>query len=328
MAIRIVLNRRRIELKHENWLITGGAGYIGSHIAAEFSRLNVPFSIIDYDVNKLEVRLPNFAQKFFGDIRNMKDLDLIFSENTFSGVIHLAALKSVEESQKNPALYENTNVQGTQNIINVMEKYGVMNLVFSSTAAVYGETDNGIVTELTTIEPISHYGKTKVHSELLIEEARRNFGLNFVNLRYFNVAGSLNKKLQDDSKDNLIPIVIDQIRNGVNPKIFGNDFPTPDGTAIRDFIHVVDIVDAHLAAVNYLRNGGSNQTLNIGTGTGTSVLEIVTEIISQMKSDLVPRFVGRRDGDIGIVVADPSKAELVLGFKAQHTLEEMISSVL
>lgn len=328
MAIRTVLNRRRIELKHENWLITGGAGYIGSHIAAEFSRLNVPFSIIDYDVNKLEVRLPNFAQKFFGDIRNMKDLDLIFSENTFSGVIHLAALKSVEESQKNPALYENTNVQGTKNIMNVMEKYGVMNLVFSSTAAVYGETDNGIVTELTTIEPISHYGKTKVYSELLIEEARRNFGLNFVNLRYFNVAGSLNKKLQDDSKDNLIPIVIDQIRNGVNPKIFGNDFPTPDGTAIRDFIHVVDIVDAHLAAVNYLKNGGPNQTLNIGTGTGTSVLEIVTEIVSQMKSDLVPTFVGRRDGDIGIVVADPSKAEQVLGFKAKHVLAEMVASVL
>ena len=181
---------------------------------------------------------------------------------------------------------------------------------------------------MTTIEPISHYGKTKVHSELLIEEARRNFGLNFVNLRYFNVAGSLNKKLQDDSKDNLIPIVVDQIRNGVNPKIFGNDFPTPDGTAIRDFIHVVDIVDAHLAAVNYLKNGGSNQTLNIGTGTGTSVLEIVTEIISQMKSDLVPTFVGRRDGDIGIVVADPSKAEQVLGFKAKHVLAEMVASVL
>ena len=310
------------------WLITGGAGYIGSHIAAEFVRLDLPFSIIDNDEYKLEVRVPNFVQKFFGDIQNTRVLDLIFSENTFSGVIHLAALKSVEESQKNPALYEKTNVQGTLNVLNMMEKYGVKNLVFSSTAAVYGETDNGIVTELTTIEPVSYYGKTKAHSELLIEEARRKFGLNFVNLRYFNVAGSLNKKLQDDSKDNLIPIVIDQIRNGVNPKIFGNDFPTPDGTAIRDFIHVVDIVDAHLAAVKYLRNGGSNQTLNIGTGTGTSVLEIVTEIVSQMKSDLIPTFLGRRDGDIGIVVADPSKAEQVLGFKAKHVLAEMVASVL
>ena len=311
-----------------SWLITGGAGYIGSHIVSQFSSLGQTFSIIDNDKTKLQFRLAASIPKYFVDIRDLKNLDSIFSENRFSGVIHLAALKSVEESQKNPALYEKTNVQGTQNIINVMEKYGVMNLVFSSTAAVYGESDNGIVTELTTIEPISHYGKTKVHSELLIEEARRNFGLNFVNLRYFNVAGSLNKKLQDDSKDNLIPIVVDQIRNGVNPKIFGNDFPTPDGTAIRDFIHVVDIVDAHLAAVNYLKNGGSNQTLNIGTGTGTSVLEIVTEIISQMKSDLVPTFVGRRDGDIGIVVADPSKAEQVLGFKAKHVLAEMVASVL
>ena len=315
-------------LKNSGWLITGGAGYIGSHIAAEFSRLDLPFVIIDHDKNKLEVRLPNFAQKFFGDIRNAKDLDLIFSEYAFSGVIHLAALKSVEESQKNPASYEKTNIQGTQNVLKAMEKYGVKNLVFSSTAAVYGETENGIVTELTKIQPISYYGKTKVQSELLIEEARKNFGLNFVNLRYFNVAGSLNKELRDDSKDNLIPIVIDQIRNGFNPKIFGDDYPTPDGTAIRDFIHVVDIVEAKLAAVNYLANGGSSQTLNIGTGTGTSVLEIVTEIISQMGSDLVPKFIGRREGDIGIVVADPSKAEHVLGFKAKHDLAEMVASVL
>jgi UDP-glucose 4-epimerase len=291
-------------LNHENWLITGGAGYIGSHIAAEFSRLGLPFSVIDHDKNKLQVRLPNFAQKFFCDIRNAKDLDLIFSENAFSGVIHLAALKSVEESQKYRALYEKTNIEGTQNVLKVMEKFGVKNLVFSSTAAVYGETDEGIVTELTKIQPISYYGKTKVHSELLI------------------------KKLQDDSKDNLITIVINQIRNGVNPKIFGDDYPTPDGTAIRDFIHVVDIVQAKLAAVNYLTNGGSSQTLNIGTGTGTSVLEIVTEIISQMGSDLVPNFVDRREGDIGIVVADPSKAELVLGFKAKHNLAEMVASVL
>ncbi len=315
-------------MNHGNWLITGGAGYIGSHIATEFSRLALPFSIIDHDENKLEVRLPNIAQKFFGDIRDTRDLDLIFSENAFSGVIHLAALKSVGESQKYPDLYEKTNIQGTQNILSMMEKYGVMNLVFSSTAAVYGETHNGIVTELTKIKPISHYGKTKVQSELLIEEAHKKFSLNFVNLRYFNVAGSLNKKLRDDSKDNLIPIVINQIRNGVNPKIFGNDYPTPDGTAIRDFIHVVDTVDAHLAAVNYLTNGGSSQTLNVGTGTGTSVLEIVTEIISQMGSDLVPNFVDRREGDIGIVVADPSKAEHVLGFKAKHDLAEMVASVL
>lgn len=312
----------------ENWLISGGAGYIGSHIVVEFDRRNLKCSVIDNNEQRIRMRLPVRNQSGIVDIRNKKNLEQIFEVGDFFGVIHLAALKSVEESQKYPAMYEETNIEGTQNVLNAMEKYGVKNLVFSSTAAVYGETDDGIVTELTKIQPISNYGKTKVHSELLIEEARRNFGLNFVNLRYFNVAGSLNKKLQDDSKDNLIPIVIDQIRNGVNPKIFGNDFPTSDGTAIRDFIHVVDIVDAHLAAINYLKNGGSNQTLNIGTGTGTSVLEIVTEIVSQMKSDLVPTFVGRRDGDIGIVVADPSKAEQVLGFKAKHVLAEMVASVL
>ena len=197
----------------ENWLISGGAGYIGSHIVAEFDRRNLKCSVIDNNEQRIRMRLPVRNQSGIVDIRNKKNLEQIFEVGDFFGVIHLAALKSVEESQKYPAMYEETNIEGTQNVLNAMEKYGVKNLVFSSTAAVYGETDDGIVTELTKIQPISNYGKTKVHSELLIEEARRNFGLNFVNLRYFNVAGSLNKKLQDDSKDNLIPIVIDQIRN-------------------------------------------------------------------------------------------------------------------
>ena len=209
-----------------------------------------------------------------------------------------------------------------------MEKYGVRNLVFSSTAAVYGETDTGIVMESTKIEPVSNYGKTKMQSELLIEQAHKEFGLNYLSLRYFNVAGALNGKLKDDSKDNLIPIVIDQIENGVSPRIFGKDYPTSDGTAIRDFIHVIDIVRAHIAAVKYLSNGGTSQTLNIGTGTGTSVLEIVSEILRQTGLNLVPSFLGRRAGDIGVVVADPTRAEQVLGFKTKYTLSEMIASIL
>jgi UDP-glucose 4-epimerase len=310
------------------WLITGGAGYIGSHIAEEFSRLELPFAIVDNNEIKLKNRLPSNVIKFLGDIRNTKDLEIIFDNNEFTGVIHLAALKSVEESQKNPKMYEETNVDGTRNLLNIMRKKGVKNLVFSSTAAVYGETDTGVVTEATKIDPISYYGKTKVLSELLIEEAGNDFGLNFVNLRYFNVAGALNKKLQDDSNDNLIPIVIDKIEKGVSPTIFGSDYPTHDGTAIRDYIHIVDVVGAHLASVDYLSKGGASQTLNIGTGIGTSVLEIVSEILLQKRSELIPNFIGRREGDIGIVVADPSKAEEVLGFKARHTLTEMVVSVL
>jgi UDP-glucose 4-epimerase len=310
------------------WLITGGAGYIGSHIVERFGQQSFTCYVIDNNDQKMRARIPSRNQSELIDIRNLKILEKIFAQEDFFGVIHLAALKSVEDSQKYPSLYKENNVSGTQNILKAMEKYDVKNLVFSSTAAVYGETENGIATELTKIQPVSYYGKTKVLSELLIEEAHKDFGLNFINLRYFNVAGSLNKNLQDDSKNNLIPIVINQIRNGINPKIFGDDYPTPDGTAIRDFIHVVDIVDAHLAAVNYLTNGGSSQTLNIGTGIGTSVLEIVSEIISQLGSDLVPKFVGRREGDIGVVVADPSKAKNVLGFKAKLDLADMVASVL
>ena len=327
MAIRTE-EQRETPKTFGRWLITGGAGYIGSHIAEEFSRLELLFAIVDNNEIKLNNRLPINVVKILGDIRNTKDLEVICDNNEFTGVIHLAALKSVEESQRNPKMYEETNVDGTRNLLNVMKKKGVKNLVFSSTAAVYGETDTGVVTEATKIDPISYYGKTKVLSELLIEEAGKDFGLNFVNLRYFNVAGALNKKLQDDSNDNLIPIVIDKIEKGVSPTIFGSDYPTRDGTAIRDYIHIVDVVGAHLAAVEYLSNGGTSQTLNIGTGIGTSVLEIVSEILLQKRSELIPNFTGRREGDIGIVVADPSKAEEILGFKARHTLTEMVASVL
>ena len=322
-------DRNILYLKNSNyWLVTGGAGYIGSHIVAEFEELGLPFSVIDNDYAKMQFRLPSNCHKFIGDIRDRNDLDRVFNANRFTGVIHLAALKSVSESQKYPTAYEETNVNGTKNLLYAMQQYGVKNLIFSSTAAVYGETDTGVVTEATKIDPISFYGKTKVLSELLIEEAGKDFGLNFVNLRYFNVAGALNKKLQDDSNDNLIPIVIDKIEKGVSPTIFGSDYPTHDGTAIRDYIHIVDVVGAHLASVDYLSKGGASQTLNIGTGIGTSVLEIVSEILLQKRSELIPNFTGRREGDIGIVVADPSKAEEILGFKARHTLTEMVVSVL
>ncbi len=310
------------------FLIVGGAGYIGAHISSELFSLGLPFVVFDCSEVNIQVRLPMIYSTSLGDIRNIQDLDGVFKNHNFTHVIHLAALKSVEESQKFSDLYEETNVKGTHNIIRVMEKYGVKNLVFSSTAAVYGETDSGIVSESTKIEPVSNYGKTKMQSELLIEQAHKDFGLNYINLRYFNVAGALNSKLEDDSRNNLIPIVVDQIKDGISPRIFGNDYPTPDGTAIRDFIHVIDIVRAHIASVEYLSNGGTSQTLNIGTGTGTSVFEIVSEILRQTGSNLVPSFLGRRAGDIGVVVADPTRAEQVLGFKTKYTLSEMIASIL
>ena len=151
MAIRTE-EQRETPRTFGRWLITGGAGYIGSHIAAEFSRLDLPFAIVDNNKIKLKNRLPINVVKILGDIRNTKDLEVIFDNNRFTGVIHLAALKSVEESQKNPKMYEETNVDGTRNLLNVMKKNGVKNLVFSSTAAVYGETDTGVVTEATKID--------------------------------------------------------------------------------------------------------------------------------------------------------------------------------
>ena len=310
------------------WLVTGGAGYIGAHVVSELSRLGVPNIALDNNRDKIERRLPASNLNFCGDIRNRQDLESVFSRNEFHGVIHLAALKSVQESQIQSDLYEETNVLGTQNVLSLMKEHEVKNLIFSSTAAIYEENESGFVTEFSKLNPVSFYGQTKVRAELSIEKAKLEFGLRYVNLRFFNVAGTINQRLKDDSKDNLIPIVIDCIKKGITPKIFGGDYPTKDGTAIRDYIHISDIVQAHIASIGYLNNGGSSEAINLGTGKGTTVLEIVSEILNKTGSNLVPQFVDRRPGDSGVVVADPSKAELILGFKAQHTLEEMISSVL
>ena len=310
------------------WLVTGGAGYIGSHVVTEFLSSNIDFRI--FDISKTRVLKNSLLDSNFnyGDIRIKDEIYEFFGKNEFKGVIHLAGLKSVKESELNPKAYDETNVVGTRNLIEVMEEFGVKNLVFSSTAAVYGETKTGFVSETTEIKPVSYYGKTKVENELMLGEAENRFGLNYINLRYFNVAGCLIHELKDKSTENLIPAVVNQVLNGQRPKVFGHDYDTPDGTAVRDFIHVSDIVHAHLAAIDYLANGGTSDTFNIGTGVGTSVLKIVSEIISQLDSKLTPEFLGRRQGDIGMVVADPSKAEKLMGFKAQFNLSQMIASIL
>ncbi len=310
------------------WLVTGGAGYIGAHVVSELSSLGIPNIALDNNREKLQRKLSASNSIICADIRNRQELEGVFSQNKFHGVIHLAALKSVQESEIQSELYEETNVLGTRNLLSLMKKYNVKNFIFSSTAAIYEENESGFVTELSKLNPISFYGQTKVRAELSIEKANLDFGLRYVNLRFFNVVGTINQRLKDDSKDNLVPIVIDCIKKGIAPKIFGRDYPTKDGTAIRDYVHISDIVQAHVASISYLNNGGSSETLNLGTGKGTSVLEIVSEILKTTGSGLLPQFVDRRRGDIGIVVADPSKAVLILGFKAQHTLEEMISSVL
>ena len=310
------------------WLVTGGAGYIGSHVATEFLSSNIDFRIYDYSNTRILVNDHLDSYFDYGDIRSKDEIFNLFGKYDFKGVIHLAGLKSVKESEENPKAYDETNVIGTRNLLEVMELFGVKKLIFSSTAAVYGETKTGFVSENTAIKPVSYYGKTKVENELMLSEAEKRFGLNYINLRYFNVAGCLNHDLKDKSTENLIPAVVNQVLNGQRPKIFGRDYDTPDGTAVRDFVHVCDIVDAHLAAINYLASGGTSDTFNIGTGLGTSVLEIVSEIISQLDSRLTPEFLGRRKGDIGMVVADPSKAEKLMGFKAQFNLSQMIASIL
>lgn len=314
--------------KDNAWLITGSAGYIGAHVASALSNLEIPHIMFDNDVMKIASRKIDKSHTVVGDIRKPEDLDKIFAKHNFIGVIHLAALKSVEESQKFPTLYEETNVQGTANILRAMEKNGVKNLIFASTAAIYSGDNANHVLETSTVNPISNYGKSKINAELMIAAASTKFRLNYLNLRYFNVAGAKNKILKDESKDNLVPIVINKIQNDISPVIFGNDYETPDGTAIRDYIHVIDLVDAHLLAIKYLINGGKSQTLNIGSGKGTSVLEIISEILNQSKSDLKPIFAARREGDVGALVADTTAAEEIIGFKAQLKISEIISSAL
>ncbi|MFM7462859.1 MAG: UDP-glucose 4-epimerase GalE, partial [Actinomycetota bacterium] len=257
-------------------LITGGAGYIGAHIAHNLADAGFEIRILDDFSNGLEKRVTRFK-----DIHRANILDreaVVNAVNGVDSVIHLAAKKAVGESVDNPLKYYENNVAGTLNLLAAMSINGVKRIVFSSTAAVYAPSEKDAISEDDLTEPLSPYGATKLLSEELIGTVGKAEGWSSISLRYFNVVGSGAPELGDNSKDNLVPKVFQALESGNSPEIYGNDYPTPDGTCIRDYIHVSDLSSSHIAALEAVNKPQIAEIYNVGSGVGYSVREVIDQI--------------------------------------------------
>ena len=306
-------------------LVTGGAGYIGAHVAAEL--LNEGYSVRIYDdfSNGLHKRVDGkFRDIVEGDILDREKL--LQAMQGVDAVIHLAAKKAVEESVKNPLKYYENNVGGTLNLLAAMSVKGVKTIVFSSSAAVYSPNDKDAVEETDPTVPLSPYGATKLLSEELISSVGNAEKISHVSLRYFNVVGSAIPEFGDNSKDNLVPKVFLALKNGKRPEIYGSDYPTPDGTCIRDYIHVQDLAKAHVAALKKAESGFTSAIYNVGSGKGYSVREMMNQISQTLGKDINPQESPARAGDSPKLIASIKKIENELGWKPIATLKEMIDS--
>ncbi|MFM1967538.1 MAG: UDP-glucose 4-epimerase GalE [Actinomycetota bacterium] len=306
-------------------LVTGGAGYIGAHVAAELLKEGYSVRIYDDFSNGLHKRVDGkFRDIVEGDILDREKL--IQAMQGVDAVIHLAAKKAVEESVKNPLKYYENNVVGTLNLLAAMSLKGVKKIVFSSSAAVYSPNDKDAVEETDPTEPLSPYGATKLLSEQLINSVGAAEQISHISLRYFNVVGSAIPEFGDNSKDNLVPKVFLALKNGKRPEIYGTDYPTPDGTCIRDYIHVQDLARAHVAALKKTETGFVSAVYNVGSGNGYSVREMMDQLSSTLGKDINPQESPARAGDSPKLIASIAKIEKELGWKPQATLKEMIDS--
>ena len=322
-------------------LLTGGLGYIGSHAAAHLAAQGLDFVILDNLSNsKLDVipRLENITQqpiKFVqADIRDRVALDQVFKTYSITSVIHFAGLKAVGESMQKPLQYFDNNINGSIQLFEAMAAAGVYSLVFSSSATVYGENENHeFVETMPTAMPTNTYGYTKLVIEQMLEKlAIAHPQWSIAILRYFNPIGAHPSGLIGEDPqgipNNLLPFVA-KVATGELPilNIFGDDYPTPDGTAIRDYIHVVDLVCGHLKALNYIKNKTGAFIWNLGTGKGSSVLEIVQNF-ERITGQKVPyQLTPRREGDIAACWANPEKSKRELGWQAQYDLRQMIEDL-
>ena len=306
-------------------LLVGGAGYIGAHIAWLLQEGGYQVRIYDDFSNGLKTRVDGkFEDVVIGDVLDRKLL--VDSLAGIDGVIHLAAKKAVGESVSNPLKYYENNVGGTLNILAAMSVNGVKNLIFSSTAAVYSPSDKLAISEDDLTEPLSPYGQTKLLAENLISNVASAEGLSAISLRYFNVVGSLRDEFGDNSKDNLVPKVFAALKSGAEPEIYGDDYPTKDGTCIRDYIHVGDLAEAHILSLEKVFKSKVNEIYNVGSGDGYSVAEMISQISKTIGKTLTPKIVARRAGDTAQLIASISKIERDLGWRPKYTLKEMIDS--
>lgn len=311
-------------------LVTGGAGYIGSHMV--WLLLEKGYDVVVIDNLEKGHKKAVLGGKFYnGDLKDKEFLEKVFAENDISAVIHFAASSLVGESVQNPIKYYYNNIYGTLNLVDTMIKHNVKKLVFSSTAAVYGEPENIPIIEEDKTQPTNPYGETKLAIEKMLKWMDIAYGLKFVSLRYFNVAGSHPDGIigeDHNPETHLIPIVL-QTALGIREKVivYGNDYNTKDGTCIRDYIHVIDLCDAHLKAMEYLEKNNKSEIFNLGNGMGFSVMEVI-EKASEVVGKKIPYEIGpRRAGDPSILVASSQKAQELLGWQQKYnSLETIIST--
>jgi UDP-glucose 4-epimerase len=306
-------------------LVVGGAGYIGAHVAYLLQENGYGVRIFDDFSNGLKSRIEGkFSDVVIGDVLDRQAL--ISACEGIDAVIHLAAKKAVGESVDNPLKYYENNVGGTLNLLAAMSLKGVKKIVFSSTAAVYAPSEKLSITESDLAEPLSPYGQTKLLSEKLISAVATAEDLSAISLRYFNVVGALKDEFADNSKDNLVPKVFAALKAGKNPEIYGSDYPTKDGSCIRDYIHVSDLAKAHLVALEKVFTTKVDEVYNVGSGSGYSVIEMINQIAESIGKAITPTLSPRRPGDTAQLIASIAKIERDLGWKPERSLKEMIDS--
>ena len=312
-------------------LVLGGAGYIGSHTALELIKKGHEVIVVDNLVTGYEKAIPDKAVFYQGDIRNLEFLDNLFKKEKIDAVIHFAAYSLVGESVTNPLKYYDNNLYGTKVLLEAMIKNNVNKIVFSSTAATYGEPENIPILESDRTCPTNPYGETKLAMEKMFHWASKAHGLNYVSLRYFNACGAdATGQIGEahNPESHLIPLVL-QVPNGKRESvsIYGTDYDTPDGTCIRDYIHVTDLAKAHILAVEYLARGGESDIFNLGNGVGYSVREVIETARSVTGHPIPATEVPRRAGDPARLVASGEKAKKVLGWEPEiKKLDDIIAS--
>lgn len=309
------------------WMVTGGAGYIGAHVVRAFQQAGIPPVVLDDLSSGHRPFVPDDVPFVQASILDTETVTRALAEHDVQGVVHLAGFKYAGVSVDRPLHTYAQNVTGTAHLLDAMAGEGVDAIVFSSSAAVYGTPDVDLVTEETDTRPESPYGESKLIGEWLLRDQGRATGLRHTSLRYFNVVGSGTPDLYDTSPHNLFPLVLDALTQGRTPRVNGTDYPTPDGTCVRDYIHVADLADAHVAAARALADGRPLEPVyNLGSGDGVSVQQIMTAMADVTGIPFEPEVGPRRPGDPARIVASGELAARDLGWRMTHTLRDMVAT--
>jgi UDP-glucose 4-epimerase len=312
------------------WLITGGAGYIGAHVVESTLASGRGVIVLDDLSSGISSRLSHNVPLVKTSLQDLDKVIEVFNLNKIDGVLHLAAKKLVGESVERPDYYWQENVAGLQNLLSAMISHDVKNFVFSSSASVYGQPDvppGTLITEQVRCSPINPYGATKLEGEMISRTMADTKGLKVAALRYFNVAGAGRPELGDQYLFNLVPIIFDALERGQKPIVFGSNYPTADGSCIRDYVHVQDLADAHIAAMDFVEKSDAVfKAINIGTGLGASVFEVLAMIQEVTGISFDPIIGQRREGDPAALVADVKLSKELLGWQSSRDLRDIVSS--